>query len=75
MSGGPFHKYREWLASDEYRASIKKLYGIPNEPPRAEYPLDVSHLVRMHNELGNQLLRAAIDHFKAESALLAEVAP
>ncbi len=68
----PFSQFREYLASDEYRAAIKKLVGETNAPPRSEWPVDVSHLARMHNELGNQLLRAAVDHFRKERELIAE---
>jgi hypothetical protein len=67
----PFSEYRAWLASPEYKRQIDTLVGQPNEPPRKDWPTDVSHLVRMHNELGNQHLRHAVEHFRKERDLLA----
>ncbi len=73
MSARPFSEYREWLQSPEYKAQIAALVQKPSEPPREDYPLDVSHLIRMHDELGSQLIRAAVDHFKASDCLLAQM--
>jgi hypothetical protein len=67
----PFSEYRTWLASDEYKAQIQALIGKPNDPPREDWPVDVSHLARMHNQLGNQMLRVAVDHFRKEAEILA----
>ncbi len=68
----PFSQYAAWLASDEYKAQIDRLVGQPNTPARDDYPLDVSHLVTMHGELGDQLIRAAAHHFKEANRLLEE---
>ena len=69
MKAPKFSEYRAWLASPEYKEQMRVLLGQPNEPPRDDYPLDVSHLIRMHSELGDQLIRSAVDHFKKAKAL------
>ena len=72
MTARPFSEYREWLQSPEYKAQIAALVQKPSEPPRDDYTLDVSHLIRMHDELGSRLVRAAVDHFKASDRLIAQ---
>jgi hypothetical protein len=71
----PFSKYREWLASDEYKESIRKLVGTEPQPPRQDWPLDMRDKLVMHLELGNQMLHAAVNHFKAHDDILEQLNP
>jgi hypothetical protein len=65
----PFSEYRAYLASDEYKASIRALVGEAPAPPRDEWPVDVSHLIAMHREVGAQCVHLAVSHFKQADAM------
>jgi hypothetical protein len=71
MSAAParFADFGPWLKSSEYAAELAKLKGAPAVASRDDFPVDVSHLIRMHREIGTQQIHWAVEHFNAADQL------